>query len=167
MTKTITAGGSKQFLAIKQELLKLGITIKTDEGHSKYSPSYVVKYAGDKNPDHGYFTNDLEDAHATGKDMAKRKKSSTAAVIKTPDKVKVVTASAKVELYDPIFSRKQQSNHAAVIASADQLRYSPTSPPLSPLSGRPMQLAQAGTYGQVPFKVWIHLEDRIVLPYRE
>jgi hypothetical protein len=158
---TVTATGSKKFNEVRQELQKLGIIIKTTEEHSKYSPEYVVKHAGDKNPDHGYFTNDLEDAYETGKDMAKRKHGTTAAVIKT------TASDAKPELYDPVFANRQQSNHAAVIASADQPKYSSASPPKSPLSGRPMQLAQAGTYGQAPFKIWVHLEDRIVLPYRE
>ncbi|HWY35146.1 MAG TPA: hypothetical protein VNX68_10910, partial [Nitrosopumilaceae archaeon] len=124
------------------ELDKLGIDIKADTEYNEYQ----VRYKNDKNKNHGYHTDDLEDAVATGKSMAehKRKHNST---------------SSTEEIYDPIFSPKKQFTTTA----ADNPQY----PPKSPMSGQPMQLINVGAHGQVPFKAWIHLTDRLVLPYRE
>lgn len=63
------------------------------------------------------------------------------------------------EIYDPIFNEKKQFTTTA----ADNPHY----PPKSPMSGQPMELINVGAHGQIPFKAWVSLNDRIVLPYRE
>jgi hypothetical protein len=57
-----------QFKVVQKVLSILGVSIKNKDS----AGDYKVTYKGDRNPDHGYYTNDLEDAYYTGIDMAKR-----------------------------------------------------------------------------------------------
>jgi hypothetical protein len=152
MTTETTAGGSKKFNAVKQELAGLGLLIKPTGEMGGDGPEYVVKFKDDKNPDHGYFTNDLEDALGTGKAMHKHRQTHG-------DK-----HNATANVVDPIFGKNNQPKPSLVMmASSDRVSYTV---PKSPLSQQPMEKVQAGAYGQKPFDIWVHLNDRIALPHR-
>lgn len=57
-----------KFKVVQQVLSILGVTIKNKDS----AGDYKLTYKGDRSPDHGYYTDDLEDAYYTGIDMAKR-----------------------------------------------------------------------------------------------
>jgi hypothetical protein len=141
---TIKGHGSREFKAAKAELAKLGIDLRANVEWNEYQ----VKYRDDKNPKHGYHTDDLEDAVATGKKMAEHKHKHNS------------TSSANTEIYDPIFNSTAKQ---FTTTAADNPHY----PPKSPMSGEPMEIINCGAHGQTPFRAWIHIRDRIVLPYRE
>lgn len=136
-----------KFNVVKEELRKIGVTIrKTGEG-TYGRPEMVVKLASDKNPEHGYYTDDLEDALDTGKAMAQHQRGGAATatdLIPSKTERSAITAS---------------DQSIAVTAATNNI-------PSSPLSNRPMKLTKVGAFGQPPFDAWVHLDDRIVLPHR-
>lgn len=62
------------FAAVREELRGLGVTIHTTAVHTPLSPEYRVALAGVPRSQGGgsYYTDDLEDALATGRDMTRR-----------------------------------------------------------------------------------------------
>jgi len=70
----------------------------------------------------------------------------------------------KVELYDPL--KKSEPNKRSLITASDNKSSlsGNRGVPLSPMSGRPMQLVEGANMGKT-FKMWAHLQDRITLPY--
>jgi len=71
----------------------------------------------------------------------------------------------KPPIYDPLFHEQPPVQY--LTTAADSTRISAQRVPRSPLSNTDMQLIDVGPFGQPPFKAWVHLTDRIVLPYRE
>lgn len=57
-----------KFKVVQQVLSAVGISLKNKDSAGEYR----ITYKGDRNPDHGYYTDDIEDAYFTGIDMAKR-----------------------------------------------------------------------------------------------
>lgn len=88
---------------------------------------------------------------------------------------------AKPVVFDPLFSPGQNIaapvavTAAAMLASEGHdsqitpmltLVAASEPPPLSPVSGEPMELLEVGSYGKAPILVWAHLGDRITIPVR-
>lgn len=71
----------------------------------------------------------------------------------------------KPKIYDPLFSDTASLGENSLITAAvsDVAQYRQ---PISPISNQPMEKILVGAYGQAPFYAWVHLQDRIVLPYR-
>jgi len=65
-------------------------------------------------------------------------------------------------IYDPLFTNYKQPAPNYTLEA-----HSPINAPLSPYSREPMQLVNCGSPSEAYFKAWVHLKDRVVLPFKE